>query len=63
MDVSQTQPSRKASDSMVRQTNSGYDDRKEVAWAFVGLLLWSAVVVGGLVGVGYLLGHSIFHLW
>jgi len=42
--------------------NTG-DDRKELAWAFLGLILWSGVVLGGLFGLGYILGHSILHLW
>jgi hypothetical protein len=61
MDMS-TQPSRKASDPAVYQANSA-DDRKEVAWAFLGLILWSAVVLGALFGIGYVIGHSILHLW
>jgi hypothetical protein len=39
------------------------DDQKELAWAFLGLILWSGVVLIGVFGVGYVLGHSIFHLW
>jgi hypothetical protein len=62
MDVSDTQPSRKASDPAVYPGHPA-DDRKEVAWAFLGLLLWSGVVLGGLFGVGYVVGHSIFRLW
>jgi hypothetical protein len=38
-------------------------DHKELAWAFVGLMLWSAVVFGTLFGVGYVVGHSVFHWW
>ncbi len=62
MDVSDTQASRKTTDPSVYPANSG-DDRKEVAWAFLGLILWSAVVLGGLCGAGYILGHSVLHLW
>ena len=39
------------------------DDQKEVAWAFLGLILWSGVVIGGIVGVGHILGHFVLHLW
>ena len=38
-------------------------DQTELAWAFIGLILWSAVVFGGIFGVGYVVGHSIFHWW
>ena len=62
MDVSDTQPSRKASDSAAYKVYSG-DDRKEVAWAFLGLILWSAVVLGAVCGIGYIIGHSVLHLW
>jgi hypothetical protein len=30
-------------------------DQKELAWAFVRLILWSAVVLGGIFGVSYIL--------
>ena len=30
-------------------------DQKELAWAFVRLILWSAVILGSIFGVGYLL--------
>jgi hypothetical protein len=62
MDMSDTQPSRKDSNPTAYQAPGG-DDRKEVAWAVVGLILWSGVVLGGVFGAGYILGHSIFHLW
>jgi hypothetical protein len=39
------------------------NDQKELAWAFLGLILWSGVVLIGVFGAGYVLGHSIFHLW
>ena len=39
------------------------DDRKEVLWAFFGLILWSAVVIGGVVGAGHIVGHFVLHLW
>jgi hypothetical protein len=38
-------------------------DQKELAWAFLGLVLWSIVVLGGVAGVGYVLGHSVLHWW
>jgi len=39
------------------------DDQKELAWAFLGLILWSGVVLTGVFGVGYVVGHSLLHLW
>jgi hypothetical protein len=39
------------------------DDQKELAWAFLGLILWSGVLLVGVFGAGYVVGHSIFHLW
>jgi hypothetical protein len=39
------------------------DDKKELAWAFLGLILWSGVVLIGVFGTGYIVGHSILHLW
>jgi hypothetical protein len=39
------------------------DDKKELAWAFLGLILWSGVVLIGVFGAGYVLGHSILHIW
>jgi hypothetical protein len=62
MDLNDTQPSRKAPNSAAFPSNTG-DDHKEVAWAFLGLILWSGVILGGLFGAGYILGHSILHLW
>jgi hypothetical protein len=44
-------------------TQNRSDEQKEVAWAFLGLILWSAVLIGGIVGVGHVLGHFVFHLW
>jgi len=38
-------------------------DQKELAWAFVGLILWSAVVLSGVFAVGYFLGHALLHWW
>jgi hypothetical protein len=62
MDVNDSQPSHKGSSPRAFHPDAG-DDQKEVAWAFLGLLLWSGVVLGGIFGAGYLLGHSILHLW
>ena len=39
------------------------NDQKELAWAFLGLVLWSGVVLIGVFGAGYVVGHSILHLW
>lgn len=61
MDVDPTRPSAKGSNPTALP-NQG-DDQKELAWAFLGLILWSAVVLGGIFGVGNILGHSVFHLW
>jgi hypothetical protein len=61
MDVEQTQTASKSADPGVLSQNAG--DRKELAWAFLGLVLWSIVVLGGLFGVGYLVGHSMLHWW
>jgi hypothetical protein len=63
MDVNETQLSSKGSNPAVLQQPKPEDDRKEVAWAFLGLLLWSGVVLEALFGTGYLLGHSVLHLW
>ena len=66
MDVDQPQPSgaKTSSSAAVPATvpNTG-GDQKELAWAFFGLILWSAVVFGAIFGVGYVLGHSVFHWW
>jgi hypothetical protein len=61
MDVDPTQPSAKGSNPAV--LSHGGDDQKELAWAFLGLILWSVVVLGAVFEVGYVLGHSIFHWW
>jgi hypothetical protein len=61
MEVDNTQPSAKGSNPTAL-SNRG-DDRKELAWAFLGLILWSAVVLGAIFGVGYVVGHSVFHWW
>jgi hypothetical protein len=61
MDIEQTQSASKAPDSAV--LSKGESDQKELAWAFLGLILWSIVVLGGVAGVGYLLGHALFHWW
>ena len=39
------------------------DDKKELAWAFLGLIMWSGVVLVGVFVAGYVLGHSILHIW
>jgi hypothetical protein len=62
MDVKDTPPTVKGSKATLFHPYRG-DDQKEVAWAFLGLVLWSAVVLGGLVGAGHVLGHFVFHLW
>jgi hypothetical protein len=62
VDLSDTQPLRKPPNRAPFPPNAK-DDRKELAWAFLGLILWSGVVLGGLFGLGYVLGHSILHLW
>jgi hypothetical protein len=60
MDVGQSQTANaKAARAAVVSNGS---DQKELAWAFLGLILWSAVVLGAIWGVGYLLGRW-FHLW
>jgi hypothetical protein len=62
MDINDSQASRKSSESAAFQPANA-DDSKEVAWAFLGLILWSGVVLVALFGAGYVLGHSILHLW
>jgi hypothetical protein len=62
VDLSDTQPLHKAPTRPPFPPNPA-DDRKELAWAFLGLILWSGVVLGGLFGIGYVVGHSILHLW
>jgi hypothetical protein len=39
------------------------EEYKEVAWAFLGLILWSAVLIGGVLAAAHVLGHFVFHLW
>jgi hypothetical protein len=62
MDLEGTQSPLKDSRKSALPAKPG-DDQKELAWAFLGLILWSGVVLIGVFGVGYLLGHSIFHIW
>jgi hypothetical protein len=62
MDVDHSQPSGAKTSSSAAVPNAA-GDQKELAWAFLGLLLWSAVVFGAIFGVGYLLGRSLFHWW
>ena len=62
MDLDDTQPTSKGPDSGLL-TAKPVDDKKELAWAFLGLILWSGVVLIGVFGVGYVLGHSLLHLW
>ena len=62
MDLSRTQPLPKPPNRAPLPPNA-QDDRKELAWAFLGLILWSGVVLGALFGLGYVLGHSILRLW
>lgn len=38
-------------------------EQKELAWGFVGLVLWSCVVLIGIFGVGYVIGHAFLHWW
>ncbi len=61
MDVESAQPRSKG--SAPRAFSSQPSERKELAWAFLGLILWSAVVFGGLFEVGHVLGHVVFHWW
>jgi hypothetical protein len=63
MDLEDTQqPAAEIANSAVVSPKPG-DDQKELAWAFLGLILWSGVVLIGVFGAGYVVGHSIFHLW
>jgi hypothetical protein len=63
MDLEDTQqPAAEIANSAVVSSKPG-DDQKELAWAFLGLILWSGVVLIGVFGAGYVVGHSIFHLW
>jgi hypothetical protein len=62
MDLEGTKTTPNESRKAVLPAKSG-DDKKELAWAFLGLILWSGVVLVGVFGAGYLLGHSILHIW
>ena len=62
MDLDDTQPTPKGPDSGLFPAKP-MDDQKELAWAFLGLILWSGVVLIGVFGVGYVVGHSLLHLW
>jgi len=42
---------------------SSTSDKKELAWAFIGLILWSGVVLTAIFGAGYMIGHALFHWW
>lgn len=44
-------------------TRDRAEEHKEVAWAFFGLILWSAVIIGGIIAAGHVIGHFVFHLW
>jgi hypothetical protein len=61
MDVEFAQP--RSEGSSPRALSSQASERKELAWAFLGLILWSAVVIGGLLEIGRVLGHFIFNWW
>jgi hypothetical protein len=63
MDVKDTQASVVKGSKATPFHPNAAGDQKEVAWAFLGLVLWSAVVLGGLVGAGHVLGHFVFHRW
>jgi hypothetical protein len=62
MDVETTKTTPKESRRVAIAAKPG-DDKKELAWAFLGLILWSGVVLVGVFGAGYVLGHSILHIW
>ncbi|MGA2428252.1 MAG: hypothetical protein ABSH13_07110 [Candidatus Acidiferrum sp.] len=62
MDLEDTRPASKTANPDVFPAKP-VNDQKELAWAFLGLILWSGVVLIGVFGAGYVLGHSIFHLW
>jgi hypothetical protein len=61
MDLERTQATPKQPESALPARQG--DDKKELAWAFLGLILWSGVVLVGVFGAGYVLGHSILHIW
>ena len=62
MDLDETQATPKGSNPGVFPAKP-LDDQKELAWAFLGLILWSGVVLIGVFGAGYVVGHSLLHLW
>jgi hypothetical protein len=62
MDLEGTKTTPNESRQAVLSAKPG-DDKKELAWAFLGLILWSGVVLIGVFGAGYVLGHSILHIW
>ena len=62
MDLDDTRPTTKNENPEVLPAKP-VDDQKELAWGFLGLILWSGVVLIGVFGAGYVVGHSIFHLW
>jgi hypothetical protein len=61
MDIEPTQP--RSQGSNPRALANPPSERRELAWAFLGLILWSAVVFGGIFGVGYVFGHAMLHWW
>ena len=62
MDLEDTRSTAKSSTTGLSPAKP-VNDQKELAWAFLGLVLWSGVVLIGVFGAGYLLGHSILHIW
>jgi hypothetical protein len=62
MDLEATRTTPIESRKLATSAKAG-DDKKELAWAFLGLILWSGVVLVGVFGAGYVLGHSILHIW
>jgi hypothetical protein len=60
LEVTKTNPSESSKTALPGKPG---DDKKELAWAFLGLMLWSGVVLIGVFGAGYVLGHSILHIW
>jgi hypothetical protein len=62
MDLDDTQTANKGSNPGVFPAKP-MDDQKELAWGFLGLILWSGVVLIGVFGAGYVVGHSLLHLW
>jgi hypothetical protein len=61
MDLESTQSRSEGSAS--RALPSPPSEHKELAWACFGLILWSAVLFGGLLEVGNVVGHLVFHWW